>query len=158
MTGTPEAVTRDAMMLAVKRQTITMEEIRGFFDGVYSAVARVLAQQDAGPVGPAVAVYYRFDPAADVVDVAAGFPAARPITAQDDVVPLELPETRVARYEHHGSYDELGEAHARLIAWITEQGWSPGVPFVETYVTQPAANVDPADMVTRVEYPLEGRD
>lgn len=154
MSTEPEIVTRPAVTLAVRRETITLSGIRDFFDLVYGTVAQVAGSQDAGPAGPALALYYRFDPAADVVDVAAGFPTTRPIVEQDGVVALQLPDTRVARFEHVGDYDGLGDTHARVVGWIAEQGRAPGVPFVETYLTEPSPGADPADMRTLVEYPI----
>jgi effector-binding domain-containing protein len=156
MSTEPEIVTRPAVTLAARRASMPLAGIRDFFDSVYSTVARVATAQDAGIAGPALAVYYRFDPAADVVDVAAGFPTARPVTEQDGVVALELPVTRVARFEHVGSYDALGDAHGRVVGWITDQGHAPDVPFVETYLTEPSPEADPATMRTLIEYPVTG--
>jgi effector-binding domain-containing protein len=150
----PETVQRDAMTLAVRRVTITVAGIKDFFDAVYSDVARVVAAQGATPTGPPLACYYRYDPAADVVDVAAGFPVDRAVTEQDGVGPLVLDAGRVARIEHVGGYDGLGATHGRLLAWASENGLHTGVPFCETYLTEPTPDADPADMRTRVEYPV----
>ena len=150
----PVTVQRDAMTLAVRRATVTTAGMREFYDSVYSDVARTAAAQGVGITGPAMGCYFRFDPAADVVDVAAGFPTDRAVTEQDGVVPLVLEAGRVARLEHVGSYDDLGATHGRLLAWASENGLHTGVPFCETYVTQPSPEADPATMRTLVEYPV----
>ena len=60
----------------------------------------------------------------------------------------------MARLEHVGSYDGLGDAHGRLHAWMAEQSLRPGVPFTETYVTEPTPDADPGSMRTVLEYPV----
>ena len=91
----------------------------------------------------------------DTVDVAAGFPTAgRIAAAAEGVVPFELPGGRAVQFLHVGSYDDLGEAYARMTAWMGEQGLTPADAMWESYLTEPTPDGDPAVNQTLITWPV----
>jgi effector-binding domain-containing protein len=65
-----------------------------------------------------------------------------------------LPGGRVARVEHHGSFDALGASWERLATWMNREGHTPSDTFWEVYVTEPSPDMDPADLVTELSWLL----
>jgi effector-binding domain-containing protein len=154
MSTTPAIVEVEPVITAVVRGTVPVAELAGFFDRSFSTLPQVVASQGAAIAGPAVA---RYDgPPTDVARLEVGFPTATPVRAEGEVEPSTLPGGRVARVEHHGSYEELGAAWEALAAWIAEQGQTPGAVLWEVYVTQPSPEMDPAELVTELSWLLDG--
>nr|WP_281371435.1 GyrI-like domain-containing protein [Petropleomorpha daqingensis] len=94
-------------------------------------------------------------PFAETVDLEVGFPVDRQVRATGNVVAGGLPGGRLARVTHSGSFDGLGDAWARLAAWLDEQGLSPSSERWEVYVTQPSPDMDPRDLRTDLFWPVD---
>jgi len=74
--------------------------------------------------------------------------------SEPGVIHDNLPGGPVAHTTHHGSYDNLPEAHAALEAWIEAEGLTPaGAPW-ESYVTDPGDYPDPKDWRTELFWPV----
>lgn len=154
MSNTPTIVQVEPATTAVVRGTVPVAELAPFFDRSFSTLPSVVASQDVAITGPAFA---RYDgPPTDVARLEVGFPTATAVRPDGDVEPSTLPGGRVARVEHHGSYEELGAAWGALAAWVAEQGETPGDVLWEVYVTQPSPEMDPAELVTELSWLLEG--
>lgn len=151
-TADTEVIMLEPIPVAVRRETVQMDQIRNYFDDVYGAVAAVAGEQGVGLSGPAVAVYRGMP--TDTVDVAAGFPTQRPIEASGMIAADELPGGLAARHIHRGSYDGLAGAYQALVAWMEEHGHTPGLLYWEVYVTEPSPEANPDDMVTEIVWPL----
>lgn len=84
----------------------------------------------------------------------AGIPVDR-----NDVPPsgrLEAAQTfagRAADFRHLGSYDTLGQTHAKAEAWLATRGLAAGEPRMEIYVSDPMTT-PPAEVVTLVRIPV----
>lgn len=150
--GDTHIVTLEPTTVAVRRETVEMAKIRDYFDGVYGAVAGVVAEQGASIIGPAVAVYRGMSDVS--ADVAAGFPTDRPIEGTGGIAADTLPGGIAARHVHRGSYDGLAGAYETLLAWMGEHGHTPGEQWWEIYVTEPTPDADPQSMVTEIIWPL----
>jgi len=61
----------------------------------------------------------------------------------------------VARVVHEGGYDELEAAWDRLGTWMSEHGLGFGMPFWEVYITEPSPDMDPADLRTELNHPVD---
>jgi effector-binding domain-containing protein len=66
----------------------------------------------------------------------------------------ELPGGPTAVATHRGPYDGLSTTYARLESWIVEQGRTTRPGPWESYVDDPGAVADIADLRTEVSYPL----
>lgn len=145
MTQTPETVDHVQTPTAAVRGTVTMAEIRDFYDGTFGRVAAALERQE---VTPTAAFGLYLSPPSETFELEVGFVVDRTIEADGDVLPSELPAGRAARLIHLGAYDGLGGSWDRLMTWVAEQGLAPAGPMWEVYVTEPTPDADPSSMRT----------
>ncbi len=150
----PELVHGEPVTTAVVRRVVPVGELREFFDVSFRGIAGTTAEQGVQVVGPAFALFH--GPYGETVDLEVGFPVAGSVRADGDVVGSALPTGRVARVTHVGGFDGLGDSWARLEAWLGERGLSPSAERWESYVTQPSPDMDPADLRTELNWPVEG--
>lgn len=69
-------------------------------------------------------------------------------------MPSSLPGGRIARLIHLGAFDGLGTSWEQLVAWVYEHGMQPGEVFWEVYLTEPAPDMDPAELRTELNLPI----
>lgn len=151
----PEVVTIQPTTTATVRGVVAMSELPAFFDRSFSTLAEVISAQGVTITGPAFGLYHSHP--SDTIDVEVGFPIDRAIEPSGDAVAGTLPGGRVARVVHAGSFDGLGDAWERLVAWTVGQGiQTVETPFWEVYLTEPSPDMDPADLRTELNLPLEG--
>lgn len=145
MSGQPEIVTLEPTPTAAVRGTVTMDELREFYDSSFGKVAAAAARQGATPTA-AFGLYAA--PPGERFDLEVGFVVGGGFEADGEVVPSSLPGGRAARLVHMGSYDELGRSWQRLTGWVAEQGLQQAGPMWEVYVTEPTPETDPATLRT----------
>jgi effector-binding domain-containing protein len=153
MTTEPRLVTLVSETTAVVRGRIRTDKLPGFFDRSFSTLSSTLSAQGIAPAGPAFGLYHC--PPGDHADLEVGFTTDQPVTPDGDVVASSLPGGRVAQSVHEGSFDGLGESWRRLFSWIAEQGLTPRADFWEVYLTEPSPTMDPADLRTELNAPIE---
>lgn len=139
---------------AVVRGHARAEDLPTFLGAAFGEVMQVLSAQGITPAGPP---FGRYRPAGDGFDVEAGFPATRPVTAEQRVVAVELPGGTVARVVHQGAYSTVAAAYASLSDWVEMRGYAGvGVPW-ECYLDGPEVP-EPRTLVClacrRVESPV----
>jgi effector-binding domain-containing protein len=149
----PELVEVSASPTAVVAAVVPAGDIAAFFDRSFPAVAEAVAAQGATIAGPAFALHHQ--PPGETFDLEVGFATDRTVEASGDVRPGALPGGRVARLVHAGGYDELDEAWERLRSWIDDRGLTGRPGFWEVYVTEPSPDMDPADLRTELNWPVE---
>lgn len=149
----PELVDVATTTTAVISGVIPAGELVGFFDSSFSRLAGVLAAQGVAIQGPAFALHH--GPPAETVDLEVGFPTDRPVQPDGEVRAGSLPGGRVARLVHQGGYDQLATSWERLRSWIEERGLTPSRHLWEVYVTEPSPDMDPADLLTELNWLLE---
>lgn len=149
-----------AVPTAVVRVTgVPMSGLAEVFDSVFGTVFPRAFAAGLAPAGPPVALYTAAIEGPDsVVDLEIGFPLGAPLSDQVGAEPVEvdgrrvvaseLPAGEVAVVSHVGPYDDLGGAWAALMGEIAGAGRAPGVPFWESYVTEPSPDSDPASLRT----------
>lgn len=121
----------------------------------YASVFTHIGKVGGQPVGPPFAVYHDQEFKEDDVDVEAGAPVAGPLPGGEGVNSTVLPGGTFASTLHAGSYESIGEAYERIMAWISENGYRPSGPCRELYLTDPNAVKDPADNRTEILFPVE---
>lgn len=122
---------------------------------LYEELFANLGQHGIAPAGPAIAIYYDEEYREHDVDVE----TAVPVTANDlpegsRVRIRELPGGQVAAVVHQGSYDDFTPAYQALMGWIETNGYRIVGPNREIYVQGPGADVDPAEYVTEIQFPV----
>jgi effector-binding domain-containing protein len=135
---------------AVVHGTVRLTDLREFFDVSFRDLMQTASQQRVPISGPAFGLFR--GPMGDTVDLEVGFPVERSIRADGVVVASRLPGGLVARMTHGGAFDGLGDAWARLDAWLRSQGLTPSAQRWESYVTQPSSDMDPSALRTELNW------
>lgn len=139
---------------ACLREVVPMNAMPQFFERTFHAVMAALQQQGVAPAGPPYAIYYRMP--TDTVDVAAGFPVTRPIEPDGEVQPGTLPGGRTYQAVHVGPYDTMEPLYHAILERMTADGATPADVMWEQYLSDPAAEPDPAQWRTMVGWPVRG--
>ncbi|KUG54523.1 hypothetical protein AVL61_17175 [Kocuria rosea subsp. polaris] len=137
---------------AVVTGTVSMSDLRAFFDRAFDDLRRAMADGTFEPSGPPMAVYHGVP--AETVHLDVGFPVTRPVTARGRVVPGRLPASRTASSVHRGNYDDLGRSWQHLAEWAARERLDLGDLMWEVYVTEPRPGDDPAAMRTELHWTL----
>ena len=82
-------------------------------------------------------------------------PLMQPAESSGEMKSGVLVSGPVAFAVHEGPYDQLSETYAAIEQWIEANGYRPGGPPWESYVTDPGETPNPADWRTEVFWPLE---
>lgn len=145
----------------VRVNAVMMSAAEAVFDVVFGTAFPAAFEQGVTPAGAAFALYTRLDEGPDAhADLEIGFPLAEPLTApiavgEHRVEASELPAGRIAVVSHQGGYEDLGAAWGRFISEIGGLGRAPGMPFWETYVTEPRPDMDPSTLRTDLFCPAD---
>lgn len=144
---------------AVLRETVRMNELREFFSRAYRSVMSATEQQHVQLAGPPFALYRGMP--TDVVDVEAGFPVAAPLPgagnaggADAGVVAGSLPAGPAFEAMHVGPYETLPETYGAIMEKMQAEGLTPGNAMWEYYLSDPAAEPDPAKWKTLIVWPV----
>ena len=68
---------------------------------------------------------------------------------------LTLPEVMVASCTFQGSYTQITEVYAAVVAWMQANGYVPAGPMFNIYHVSPHETQNPAEFVTEVCYPVK---
>jgi effector-binding domain-containing protein len=79
-----------------------------------------MQRQGVQPAGPPFVRYHTFGESE--TDLEVGVPVAEAAPGEGQIVAGALPGGAAVTTWHHGSHDGLGEAYARLGAWLKEHG------------------------------------
>ena len=152
-TTEPQVVELASTTVAALRETVPMTGLREYYDRAFHTIMGVIQGQGIQPTGPPVGIYYSMP--TETVDMAAGFPTDREVTADAGVEATTLPAGRAVQLTHAGSYDSMAQSYDRLMAFVRDQGLSPGPLMWETYLTEPTPDGDPDAMRTLITWPLQ---
>jgi RNA polymerase sigma-70 factor (ECF subfamily) len=167
MLSEPTIVDRGEQPYAGIRQLVTMESIG---PAITSLMPELFAGLDAGGVEMTGPPFVRFN-VIDMdreMDIEVGIPVAGAVPDDGRIEAGTLPAGRYATVVHTGDYPGLVGANAALQEWAEHNGLRfamaetpEGDRFdsrVETYLTDPAEEPDPAKWETEVAYLLaDGR-
>jgi effector-binding domain-containing protein len=132
------------------RGMVRVADLREFFDVSFRGLTQTASEQRVPITGPAFGLFR--GPVGDTVELEVGFPVGRSVRAEGAVVASCLPGGLVARMTHRGAFDGLGDAWARLDAWLRSQGMTPSAQRWESYVTQPSPDMDPSALRTELNW------
>ncbi len=151
--STQEIVVKKAPRQAVVyvRDTVSTAGIGQLFGELFGYLGR----QGVGPAGPPFAIYYDEEFREDALDVEVTAPVAAPLPETDRIKNREMdPIDKLATVIHQGSYETIGATYTRLLSWIEENGYRPGGPVREIYLSGPGEGGDPSTYVTEVQMPI----
>lgn len=105
--------------------------------------------------GPPMAIYFDEEYKHSDVDVEVAFPIAETIDADQSGLTIKtLGGGTVAMVIHQGSYDDFRSAYQALMEWIRANGYRIIGPNREIYLRGPESQVDPADYLTEIQFPV----
>jgi effector-binding domain-containing protein len=152
---------RAAQPYAGIRVRVTMDGLSGAVDEAFPELFGGLAAQDIPAAGPPFIRYLVIDMAAEL-QIELAVPVSTDISGGGRIQPGVLPAGRYATLRHTGPYDGLVASNAALQQWAQQEGikfdtWDTpeGTAWrarIEHYLTNPAAEPDPAKWEVDVAY------
>ena len=142
-----------ALTVASVREVIpTYSHINQLYEELFAHLGRHRIK----PAGPPLAIYYDQEYRERDADVEAAVPVAGAVPEGERVKVRKLPAVEeMACIIHQGSYEAIGEAYNRLMAWIEANGYRICGPNREVYIQGPEPGRDPSTYVTEVQFPVE---
>lgn len=137
---------------AVLRGAVPTADLPTFFHDAFSTVASSLAAHGLAPVGPPFGCYLSMP--GEMVELVAGFPVVAPIEPDDRVEPFTLPSGRAVTVTHVGPFEQLSHTYDALMHHASATGLALGEVMWEIYLTDPTAQPDPEQWLTRIVWPL----
>jgi effector-binding domain-containing protein len=153
--STQEVVIKNvpAMKVASVRDVIPTY---GDISELYSVLFKYVGRRRARPGGPALSIYYDEGYRETDIDVEAAVPVSKDIPDGDQVKVRKLPTIeKMACIVHKGSYDTMGEAYQKLLAWIEDNRYRIYGPNREVYIKGPGLLTKPSKYVTELQIPVE---
>jgi AraC family transcriptional regulator len=147
----PELRTVEEQLVAIIPVTTKVEGIPTAIGDAYGELEKALLQAGQEITGPPFVRYLSFGPECSFE---AGFPIATSFPASGRVTISTLPAGEVAVAVHVGPYVELRRTYESLMAWVGDQGRTPGGMMWEVYLTDPGTEPDKAKWLTEVNVPL----
>ncbi|MGE3075923.1 MAG: GyrI-like domain-containing protein [Dehalococcoidia bacterium] len=142
---------RQPIHAAIVRGSALKADLSTAFAVSFGKVFSTLATQGVAPISMP---FVRYPAMGDTVAFEAGAMVADPFKGANDVVGIEFAGGDVATAIHAGPYEDLPATHEALIAWLGQQGRHASGPPWEEYIDDPGQVSDPANVRTRVSYPL----
>lgn len=130
----------------------------GIFEDIPAGFGRVMAELSTADIDPAGTPFTIFHQAPDG-DTTGDIAMCVPVAAGLDLDGLtaevvDVPAGPAASIIHRGSYDNMGQSHATVNAWIHERGHRIVGPTREVYLNSPA-EVDEDGILTEILVPIE---
>lgn len=115
----------------------------------FQQVYAFMQENGLTPTGPALTVYYTYNP--QTVDFRAGFfvSATDAGKAAGAIKAGSTPAGRVVHFTHKGAYAKLSESYGQLMSWLEKEGLTLGAPTWEVYANDPDVTTE-EDLVTEV--------
>ena len=125
------------------RATIPIDTLPAEVGERIPALISYIRQRGAHPAGPPFVRYHTFGEGE--TDMEVGIPVKELVAEEGRIIASELPGGPIISTWHYGPHDALGQAYARLQAWLDEQGREPDGPTWEVYHwIDPNATFDPS--------------
>lgn len=152
--------TSEATLKKVEPMTIASirEVVPGYADmgPHYGEIFAYLGKNRVAPAGPPFAMYYDEGYKETDIDVESAVPIAGSLASSGRVKVRELPGVeQVVSLTLEGSYEGLSDAYARLLGWITANGYRIVGPNREIYVKGPGPDYEPSEYVTELQFPVQ---
>ncbi len=145
--------TLPSQTVVTMRKDTTPEGLPEAYGEMLPATHHAIQGAGGESAGPPFGAYHAFTP--EHVDLEAGAPVVAAIEVEEPVRCYQLPELHVASLMHEGPYEGLGDAHAALQGWVSQQGHTRNGPPMEIYWTDPGAEPDTSKWRTELVQPVE---
>jgi len=137
------------------RDRVSFDEMAQFYARSYGALVAAMEKAGVQQAGPPTGLYYAWDEAGEMTDMAAAFPIRQKATFPNEFSQTTLPAGRAIVVDYYGGYDRLGDAHNAIDDFAGENGMTLGAPAIEEYITDPGQEPDTSRWLTKVTYPVK---
>jgi effector-binding domain-containing protein len=159
----PEAVTveeRDSHPILSIRRTVDMAHLTEAQGDSLRELWRFTQRRGVKPAGPPFVRYHTFGETN--TDLEVGIPVVEASSGESEIAAGELPGGTAITTWHTGSHDGLGDAYARLDAWLKEHGRTADGAIWEVYTwidpdiePNPSAWPAPTEWRTQLVQPIK---
>lgn len=150
---TPEIRALPEQHLAVVRERVTFDRIRGLYDRAFPMIFAALRAAGLTPASAPMGVMH--GDSSDALDLSVAVPVASPFAAAGEVTGETIPAGRAATLLVRGDYELIAPAYGALFAWIAEHGLTPSGTAWEQYLTEPQPGGDAAANETLIAVLLQ---
>lgn len=138
---------------AVSMRTQTpISELPSFFDRAFPGIYNHITEAGQHPAGPPLAIYHNQD--MENLDIEACFPVEAPLEVDGELRAIEVPGGTFCTAVLHGSYEQLPEAWAAMMAHAAEEGLEAQDWVYEIYLNDPST-VAADEIQTQLVLPLK---
>lgn len=113
------------------RATVTINQLGEAMDDRLRALSDYLQQRGVQPAGPPFVRYHTFGETE--TDLETGIPVSESVASEGRIISGALPAGPAIATWHIGAHDTLGDAYARIHAWLHEYGREPDGAAWEVY-------------------------
>ncbi|MFZ2101781.1 MAG: GyrI-like domain-containing protein [Oricola sp.] len=130
-------VTEQPYVYADCKCAMAPADISRTMGNAFALVMEFIQKNGLTLTGPALSVYYSYDP--ETVEFRAGFfvSAEDAKKASGAIKAGMTPAGRVVSFTHVGPYSKFSESYGALMEWMQGEGLALGAPTWETYVDDP---------------------
>ena len=136
--------------VASVRTTVTLKTVGSAIGEGFGSLMGRLSQSGAAPTGAPLVVYHDVIDEETDGDIEICLPVSGP---HQGLETSTIDGGPAAVTTHKGPYSEVGQAYHTLSSWVSEHGHEFAGPPREIYLNDPT-EVDEADILTRVEWPI----
>ncbi|MBN1348409.1 GyrI-like domain-containing protein [candidate division KSB1 bacterium] len=141
-------------LYAAIRKEIPFDQIQSFFSEAYGQIMQAIGSKGARSVGAPVGIYFKWDMQKMTSDLAAAIPVNRAVEL-GNVKSIELPAGTACVVDYYGPYAGIEPAHKALDRYIKQNMLIQNGPVIEEYITDPGAEPDTSNWLTRIYYFVE---
>lgn len=137
------------------RKMIAFPDIPVFFGANLPLAMGKIQEAGLQPAGPPSGLFWKYDEAAHMTDMAAVVPVSADHKFGDGLSVFPVAAGNALVIDYYGVYDSTGKAHYAMDAYMAEKKLRTIPPVIEEYVTDPGAEPDTSKWLTRVIYFVE---
>lgn len=141
-----------ATTFIANRQVVDMETLANYYAENLPAIFGFAAQKGYESIGMPRGMYYEWAPEEDRIDVAAAIAVKNENPETGDFSQIKIPAQKALRLDFYGDYEQLGDAHDALEAYMEKNNMTWAAPAIEEYVTDPTTEPDPNKWLTKLTY------
>lgn len=151
-----EVTTVDPMTYYFKSYELGFKEIsEDLFASTYGEIASFLGKDMAKATAPPLAIFNKWDEANERAEIEIGLPVASDMIAVDPIRSGTTYGGKVLKVTFRGNFNDTGNAHWYIDAYLKDHGLvMAGSPW-ESYVTDPEQEPDSANWITEIYYPIQ---
>ena len=136
-----------------KKKTLKFDEMQTFFAKNISGISKLVQENEIEMDGYPTGLYYSWDMEKMTSEMAIAIPV-KGITESPskDFDLISVGANRALKIKYYGAYENIGEAHNAMDAYMKDNNLEQLLPVMEIYVTDPSTEPDTAKWLTKVIY------